>query len=224
MPSYNLGEIMSLATARIGRRADIPVSTVSLHINMAYQEVAESVPHALQERIAVSSTTSGENKIELPADFGEPISYSLVWSWSTASSAISSRKTLAPISSEQADAMGAFPVGTPTYFLPYNNWIELYPSPDSGYSFFARYRSMATDLSATTDVPSISTPYRYAVLLKSEELLHQYIGNVAGAAFARSQYIDYMYRQKSDDAKRQLVQHSPAASMAAYSNRGVRRR
>ena len=59
MPAYNLAELMSMATYESGRRADIPRSTVSFYVNEAYMEVANQVPHALMERIAVSSTTSG---------------------------------------------------------------------------------------------------------------------------------------------------------------------
>lgn len=222
MPAYTLGELMSLATRRLGRRADIPESTASEHVNMAYLEVSAAAPHALMEREAVSSTTSGQQRIQLPPDFGEPLSFSLVWSDSTASSTISSRRTLRPLSIREAEKRGQQPAGTPTHYLLFNNWIEPYPSPDSGFSFHARYKSMATDLIETAEVPSVSTPWRRAILYKSEELLAQYIGDNSRAAFARQQYLDYVSTLDSDRAKRQ--KHGGfAVGLTGYSNRGRRR-
>ena len=203
MPNFTPGEILSLATQDAGRRADIDASVVSQRANIAYFMVANSVPHALQERIAISSTTSGENRLDLPADFGEPIDISLEWSWNTSASVVSSHKTLTRMSPSQVDAKGFLPVGEPSGIVFFNTWMELWPSPDSAYSLQLRYRSMVTDLVALTDVPSVSTPYRWPIVLKTTELLHNYLGNANGAAMSRNAYIDEMQRVKSDEARRQ---------------------
>jgi len=193
-----------MATADIGRRDDIAQSVVSQRVNMAYFEVAHAIEAQGLERIAVSSTTSGENRIDLPTDYGEFINASVKWSWSTASSTVSSTKTLSRMNASEADALGFLPVGEPQGFVLYNNWMELWPSPDSAYSLQLRYRSMVTDMIQTSDVPSVSTPYRQAILFKAEEHLHRYVGNFAAAAALNQTYIDYMARTKSDEYRRQL--------------------
>lgn len=204
MPQFTLGEIMSIATTDCGRRSDISVSVVSQRANMAYFEVANAGEFALAERMAVSSTTSGENKIDLPTDFGEPINLSMKWSWSTSASAVSSTKTLTRVSASFIDANGIYPVGEPEAYAFYNSWIELYPSPDSGYSLQIRYRSMVTDMVATSDIPSIATPARYAVLLKTKQFLYDYLGDRDASAQMEQQYLNYMSRLKSDEYRRQM--------------------
>lgn len=204
MPQFTLGEIMSIATADVGRRADLPASVVSIRANIAYFEVAGSGEWALTERIAVSSTTSGENRIDLPSDCGEVLNLSMKWSWSTASSAVSSTKTLGRMNASQADAAGYYPVGEPQGYVPFNAWLELWPSPDSAYSLQMRYRSMVTDMMNVNDVPSVATPARYGIVLKTQELLHRYLGNAAGASAAEQSYLNYMTRIKSDEYRRQM--------------------
>lgn len=215
MPSFTLGEIMSIATGDVGRRGDITQSTASLRANIAYFEVAGSIENAFAERIAVSSTTSGENRIDLPTDFGEMINLSMKWSDSTASSAVSSTKTLARINLSTYDANGALPVGEPEAYAFFSNWLELYPSPDSAYSLQIRYRSMVTDMIATSDVPSISTPFRWAIVLKTKQLLHDYLGNANGAMLAEAQYQSFMQSTKNDEYRRQLGE-SPMGVAPVY--------
>ena len=204
MPSFTLGEIIILATTDCGRRGEIQESVASLRANIAYFEVANSIENAMAERIAVSSTTSGENRIDLPTDFGEMVNLSMKWSWSTASSAVSSTKTLSRINLSTYDANGALPVGEPEAYAFFNNWLELYPSPDSAYSLQIRYRSMVTDMISTSDIPSISTPYRWAIVLKTKQLLHDYLGNANAAMIAEQQYVNYMSSTKNDEYRRQL--------------------
>jgi hypothetical protein len=204
MPQYTLGELMSMATTECGRRADIPISEVSMRVNRAYFEVANALEPSLQERVAVSSTTSGENRIDLPTDFGEMLNLSMKWSWSTASSAVSSTKTLGRVSLSAIDNNGLYPVGEPESYAFFSNWLELYPSPDSAYSLQIRYRSMVTDMSNTTDVPSVSTPAREAILLKAKEYIWDYLGDRNASAMAEQKYLGYMTRLKTDEYRRQL--------------------
>ena len=225
MPAFTLGEIMSQGTARVGRRADIPLSDASFWANVAYLEVADAIPFALQERIAISSTTSGENRFDLPSDCGEPLSLQLtsIAASSTTSTGGSIRTdiewsytTLRLTSIAAHDARGHLPGGTPTEFAFYNNWLELWPSPDSGYSLQLRYRSLVTDMLATTEVPSISTPWRPAILLRFESFLHEYLGNDAAAAQSFNRYLAFVNTKKTDEARRQMLLHGGYSVAPSY--------
>lgn len=209
MPAYNLGQIMSLATARIGRRGEITASDASLYANMAYQEVAIVAAHALLEQSYNTSLTSGAATLTLPSDFNEPLVFSISWpaSWSTLSTANRSYQTLAPRSVYFFDSQGSLPSGTPQHYNLYNNYIEFHPSANSAYSFHARYRGYVEDMASEASVPSLSTPWRHAILLKTEQLLHEHVGNWPGAAAAENRYISYCARTKTDEARRQSSQH-----------------
>lgn len=196
MPAYTLGELMSQATWRAGRRSDLSASHVSFLANEAYMEVAQAVPHAMHEKIAISSTTSGENRITLPVDFAEPIHFSLL-------SVGGSARTLAPIGVREADAYQVTRGGTPSRYALYANWVELWPSPNSSWSVQLRYRSQVSDLVELTDTPSMSTPWRAAVLTKLVEKVHEAVGDAAGAAAAQQRYLAQTATLKNDEAKRQ---------------------
>ena len=196
MPSWTLEEITSQATARIGRRADMPLSTVSFWANQAYQEVAEVAPHALHERIAVSSTTSGENRFQLPSDYKEILSLSYLTN-------IGSARTFKRISPANADIQDPDDLGIPGSYVQYNDFLELWPSPNSAYSLQLRYRQWVPDMTALADVPSLSTPYRYAILLKTEQHLHEFLGNDERAVNAEFRYQQFLSQVNNDESRRQ---------------------
>jgi hypothetical protein len=224
MPQYTLGEILSSATAAIGRRDDISLSDASRLANDAYFEVVYAVSDMEFEKIAVSSTTSGENKIELPSDFHEPISASIVYrpSWSTSSSVNSSHLTLKIVGMEAMDGRNPEPGGVPEDLAFYNSWIELYPSPNSGYSFQLRYRAHPEDIVSLTSVPSLSTPWRKAVELKTREYLADFVDDEAASMKAAMQYQAYVATLKTAQARRQSGEWRQ--SVAAYVPTGGRRR
>ena len=223
MPSYTFANLCSWATTDAGRRADIPASDVSRLVNEAYLEVAsECEPEGL-ERIAVSSTTTGENKITLPSDFGEPISATLIWSTSTASSAHSSYYTLRRVAISDMDARNPQPSGVPIEIAFFNDWMELHPSPNSAYSLQLRYRSQVTDMSATTDVPSVGTPWRRAVLIKAVQRVHEFVGDYAAAQASNIAYLQYVSKLRSDAARRQSME-SEMGVKPLYGMYGGRRR
>ena len=208
MPQYTLAEIMSSATAAIGRRADIALSDASRIANDAYFEVYYATRPEEGEKIAVSSTTSGGNRIELPSDFWEPISASIIYrnSWSTSSSVMSSYNTLNLLSVGYLDGNNSEPGAQPTGVAFYNSWLELYPSPNSAYSFQLRYRGHPSDLTATTAIPSVSTPWRKAIELKAREGLAAFVGDDAREAKASVDYLRFSATQKTSDALRQSGQ------------------
>lgn len=206
MPSYTLAELLSHATARAGRRADIDKSDVSFMVNLAWEEVARVAPHVLHERVAVSSTTSGDYRVTLPADFDSPINLSIFTTDS------GSGKTLTLVSPDYVDESSFWPVGEPQRYVLYNNWLELHPAPDSGtstggvysqYSIQIRYRSFATDLVEESDVPSCSTDWRKAILYGAEAEIWAYVNNPTQEAIARQRFYNYMTQVESDQAKRQ---------------------
>ena len=200
MPAWTLADLMSHATARIGRRAEIAASTVSFYINMAYQEVSQAQPGALMETIAVSSTTSGENRIELPSGCMEIINVS----WLTQVGTQSAR-TLRRASVNRVDQAGFTPIGPPHEYALFNNWLELWPSPDSSYSLQLRYFAYPSDMTTTTNVPSLATEWRPAVLYLGEALLHEYVGNEFEGAQARARYAGYAASLKNAEARRQSI-------------------
>jgi len=203
MPSYTLGEVMSFATSAVGRRADIDASDVSRLANEAYFEVWHSVRPAEAEKIVVSSTTSGEGKIELPTDFLEPISAALVFRPSWRTSGTSSYVTLKLVDVATLDGKAPEPVGVPAEVAFYNSWLELWPSPNSAYSLQFRYRAGPTDLVSLTSVPSLATPWRKAWELKTREYVADFVQDEVGAAKAQTQYLTYVATLKSAQAVRQ---------------------
>lgn len=203
MPAYTLGELISSATANVGRRSDIPASEVSRIVNEAYFDVFYSSSPQEGEKHAVSSTTTGVYKVELPNDFYEPISAFLVWQ-SGATSGHSSHMTLRLVSTEQVDGRNPQPSGTPKDIAFFNSWAELWPSPNSAFSFHLRYKAHPSDLTASTAVPSLSTPWRKAVLLKAEEMLFKYIHDEVGESNAQMAYLEYVNRMHTDEARRQV--------------------
>lgn len=199
MPSWSLGDLMSQATARTGRRSDLAASTVSFWVNTAYQEVAQAAPSAMMETLTVSSTTSGENRLELPADCLELINMS----WLTTAGGTSSGLTLRRTSANQVDQAGFFNPGKPDRYVMFNNWVELWPSPNSSYSLQMRYHAYPSDMTATTAVPSLATEWRPAVLYLAEAFIHELVGNEVEGANARTRYAGYVTSLQDKEARRQ---------------------
>lgn len=197
MPGFDLAGITSRATARLGNRTDIDMSDASFWANEALREVNEALGHDLNEGIAISSTTSGENRITKPADF-----YSLT-NLSNLSAVQGNKRVLTRISADLFDSKDTSS-GVPVSFLEYDNWLALTPTPDSAYSLQLRYEKQTVQMTSLTDVPSVATRYRRAVMLKTSELLaDNVIHSPEQAAEARNVYISYMGSQPSDLALRQ---------------------
>jgi len=197
MPAWTLGTLMTQATTMIGYRSDLDASDVSLWVNQAYSEVADSAPDQSSERIAFTSISSGQSRLQPPGSMREMLSLSYMTSTG------GSNKTLERVSIREMDAKGFFPSTKPTHFAEFRDWIELWPSPNSGWSIQMRYNSYVTDMTATSDVPSLSTPWRLAVLYLSEAHLHRLVGNSAEEAEARARYFGYVTSLKDTEARRQ---------------------
>lgn len=209
----NLSQIASIATAFNQGRLDYPLSECSFYANIALTEIATRVRHTPLEGIAVSSTTSGENRISLPSDFAFPINFTL------------SDNSAGPVGSPiplmerqigwiDSETSG---VGIPKWFTLYGSWIELAPSPDSAYSLQLRYGTKPRALVASTDTPSFDEKYHYAVALKTAEYLAAARNDVEQEAINRARYLSYMGSTPSDMAYKQ--RNEDGVSVAVQRNR-----
>lgn len=203
MFTNTLSEIMSYATRRTGRRADIPPSVVSGYVNQAYLEIAEAVPHALLESITTYSLSSGSHTITLPADFNEPIALVGAWaSLSTDSSARSSYATIERVRVSDGLISDRSSGGRPNKAVFYDDRIELYPSSDTTMDLGLYYRAFPSTLTDPASVPSLATPWRWAIVLRTEALLHEDLQNDQAAAIAQNRYLSYVQTRKTDEARR----------------------
>lgn len=197
MPSYTLADLMSQATTRAGRRADIKKSDVSFWVNTAYEEVAAIADRMLSEQTERYSLSSGSQYVPVPSGFESPIALSLY----TLDSG--SGKTLTEISPHRFDESNAFPVGEPQRYVFFNENVYLHPAANSFYSLELRYRSYVTDLLAETDVPSMTTAWRKAILYLTEAEVWAFVDNPTQEAIARQRYYNYVSQLESDRARRQ---------------------
>jgi hypothetical protein len=202
----NLGELSSMATTFAGGRLDWAPSEVSRYVNMAYSEVKsrQGLVHTQAEAIAVSSTTSGENRIAFPADFDYPLGITMyVGSWSTATSSNATRTvTLIPRDANWVDAQ-TLQIGEPENYVYYGTSIELYPSPNSAYSLQMRYRTQSQVLVNSTDTPNLDERWHSAVLYKTVEILEASRNNPEGEALANRRYLNYVTTTMTDASAKQ---------------------
>lgn len=206
MPILTLAQIMSTATTFAGGRADWQPSEASIYVNLAYSEVRSrtGIYHTPAEAIAVSSTTSGENRIAFPPDFDYPLALTLfVGSGSTAST--SNSTAVVPLKPKDARWFDSqtLAIGEPEYYTYYGTQIELYPSPNSAYSLQLRYRTQAPTMVASTDTPDLDERWHAAILYKTVELLEASRNNVEGEAMARNRYLNYVTSTLNDQAAKQ---------------------
>ena len=216
--SWTLDTIVSRATAALGNRLDISLSDGSFWANVGQETVWDLLPHDLQEKLAVSSTTSGENRITLPSDFQELLNIRL-------SSGSNHNDVLQQINLDTIDSnmpeggvLGSFSVstalGVPTHYLPYADFIELRPSPDSAYSVQMRYRGQLATLVATTDRLSVTTRFGEAVFLKTTQLLADNVVRDfnSGAAFG-DRFVRFMFAMPNDRALRMRERHDVGVAL-----------
>ena len=206
--AWTLGTIVSRATAALGNRTDITLSDGSFWCNISQENVWDAMPHDLQEKLAVSSTTSGENRITLPSDFKEMLNIRL-------SSSSGSQDVLQLINPDDIDSnSNATRLGIPVTYMPYADFLELRPSPDSAYSIQMRYRGQLGTLVAESDRLSVATRFGEAVFLKTTQLLADNVVRDfnSGAAFG-DRYVRFMLQTVPDRALRQRERHDMGVSL-----------
>lgn len=208
MPILNLGQVMSLGTTLAGGRADFTLSEASAWANLGLEQISEAAGarHKPREGLAVSSTTSGGNRIAPPSDYAYPLAVTLYVG--SSSTATQSRTTTAyPLKQRDgawADAQqGGDLGGVPEAYIPFSTWFELWPSPNSAYSLQLRYGANQPTLVNSTDTPDLNQRWHQAWLYKTAELFHAARGDETGEAFAHMRYLNYVSMLETDQAANQ---------------------
>jgi len=193
-PLWTLGTVMSEATSMIGNRADVSASRASLYANQAAIDVQLAIEPQELDGIAVSSTTSGENKITLPSDF---YSVTNVSNLSESPPYLLTKWNVYDVDSALTTS------GAPINYVLYNSWLELWPSPDSSYSIQLRYQTRPSVLTATTAVPSFDTRFGIAWMYRTAEYLADSVKDFETATIYRQKYLAALATVPSDLALRQ---------------------
>ncbi len=206
--AWTLGAVLSRATAALGNRTDITLSDASFWGNIAHQEVWDILPHDLQEKLATSSTTSGENRITLPSDFQEMLNIRL----STFSNI---HDVLQLVNIDGIDSSSTATVkGIPTQYLQYADFLELRPIPNSDYSVQMRYRAQLASLVSTVDRLSVATRFGEAVFLKTTQLLADNVVRDfdSGEKFG-DRFVRFMFQTPDDRARRNRERHDMGVAL-----------
>ena len=210
----SLGQVCSRATEMAGGRVDWSLSDASFYANLAGQEVSQFAGHLPKEAIAVSSTTSGENRYALPADFDYPTALTLFQgSSATTGSRMTTSIPLQGRDANWADSRSIPDDGVPENYVFYATFFELYPSPNSGYSLQLRYVQRQPTLIASGETLMLDDRWHPAWLYKTVELLEASRNNIEGEAMARNRYLSYVNTIPSD---RQLKQRDRASMTLRY--------
>ena len=197
-----LANICSTATALIQGRTDITLSDASFYANLAYQEVATRIRYTADEALAISSTTSGENRISLPTDFAYPISVS---NTSIAGAAPVFGTTTRVLRQVEADALDSLTtvLGVPESYALYSTWLELWPSPDSAYSIQIRYGARLSSMVTSTSTPALDARWHLPIAFKTAALLAATKNDLEGEAVNNARYLGAMGSTPTDLALRQ---------------------
>ena len=213
MGSFTLSTILSEGTSLIGNRTDLTQSRASLYANRALGFIWDTVEHDKSEAIAVSSTTSSENRVTLPSDFQELTALS---NTSAVPPTVLTKWNIEDIDS------GSTTGGTPTNYVQYNDWLELWPVPDSQYSLQLRYKTKPSILTALTATSSFATRYDMAWLYKSSELFADALKDWETAGVMRQRFISEMASVPSDLALRQRAREGMALRIPRHPRGQVR--
>ena len=166
--TWTLSEIMSEATVTTRLNDDeILPSRVSGYVNLAIRDIANRIQQVEFERIAVSSTSSGDDKLFLPSDCERVLNLS----FNTGGAPVGGQGIRqANIWEIDAQSVGT-QTGVPYGYLSYATWLQLYPSPNSQFSLLMRYVARLSDITNPDAIPSVDTRYHQAVVFKTVEYL-----------------------------------------------------
>jgi len=218
MPILNLKQIASRATQMTGVNVSWLPSEVSFYANVALGIVSQAagIQHTTKEALAVSSTTSGGNRIALPSDYDYSLGLTvgIPNSWSTTTSRTTTWVPMEKHNANWADTfVGNADGGEPLGYIEYSTWFEIVPSPDSAYSTQLRYVTKAPELVASTSTPVLDEQWHWAVVLKTAELLGGASGNTTAEWLNRSRYNTYLGNVRTDQSKKRL---DPRGARVAY--------
>lgn len=191
MPSLTLGTIMSEVTAMLGNRVtDLSASVVSLHVNIAQQEVAQMLPHTELMKTATLVLGAGSNATVLPADFNSSLPYEVFRPNSFDSLGYRSL-TRVPVR-EIDNASEGTQTGVANRFAVSASSILFYPTTTSVDTFTLRYVGVPSDMTATTTMPSLHTRYHTAILYKAGENLCDRVVDNQRAGWFRNKFLSVM--------------------------------
>ena len=188
MPSLTLGTLMSEATAALGSRTELGASTVSLYANIAQLEVAAMLPHT---ELLTSTTLvlgAGSSATVLPADLDRIVDVSRPNSYDSFGYRVLTQVSLAQVD----NASEGTATGVCNRFATSANSILFYPTSTSQDTFTLRYVRVPTDMSNTTDIPSLHTRYHPAILFKLCEDLADRVLDTQRAAYYRNKVISVL--------------------------------
>lgn len=200
--AWTLRFLMSEATAMAGVAGDdaMAPSRVSFYVNQAVRDIANRVGQVEFERLATSSTSSGDDKLFLPTDCERVLNLS----FDTGVSGFGGRG-IAQTNAWQLDAKSqGTATGVPDYYLSYATWLELYPSPNSNYSLLLRYVARVSDITNLDSIPSVDTRYHQAALFKTASYLAMRQRDLPSASAFDTLYENELSRQRSALAQRQF--------------------
>src|ERR1041385_4305075 len=206
MPIFSLGELCSTPTQFRGGRNDWSLSEASRFANMAYSEVYNRPGHVPLQAVAISSTTSGENRYQLPPDWNYGLALTLYQGSGSTNTTGSRSTTVMRLVQRDANWVDAQPIGlsgVPEFYVQYAQWFELWPSPNSAYSMQLRYAVKPQTLVDSTATLILDERWQSAVLYKTIELLEGSRKKVEGEMLARNRYINFCAVTLSDQALQQ---------------------
>ena len=190
-----LAQLSSRATSLIQGRTDITSSDASFWVNVAYEEMATRIRYAADEGLAISSTTSGENRIALPSDFRYQINVSNL-------SVDGTERTLTAVEAYSLDSRNTT-LGAPTHYAMYADWMELWPSPDSAYSVQLRYGKKLPTLTASTNTALVEDRYHTPLIFLSASYMAASVNDLEGEAVNKARYLSNMGSSPSELELRQ---------------------
>lgn len=193
-----LGQVISHATSFCGR-SDILTSQASFYANLALGEVATRLHHKPKEAFAVSSTTSGENRIALPPDFDYLLGDGPVLSTHSAAPLL-----LMPAEPDEFDSLCSS-LGQPERYMVYGQALEFSPTPDSGYSIQFRYAAKVPTLVESAETTILDERWHPGWMWKTAALVCASKNNYEGMQLADQQYLNYMTSTPPDRQQTQSV-------------------
>ena len=188
MPSLTLGTLLSECTAALGQRLDLTPSQLSLHANLAQQEVSVMLPHTALMDTATIVLNLGSGSTNLPADYGECVDMTRTNSYDSFGFRV---LTLVP-PREIDNASEGTQNGRTNRYAVSGQTLLFYPTSGSTDTFTMRYIKIPADMSNLTDRPSLHTRYHPAVLYKFMENMADRVVDNQRAAYFRNKFISVM--------------------------------
>ena len=188
MPALTLATLLSEATSALGNRLDLSVSQLSLHANLAQQEVAAMLPMTELIKSATLVLAAGSSATVIPADVDKIVDVFRPNSFDNLG-----YRLLTPVPLREIDnASEGTATGVANRYAISANSVHFYPGSTSQDTFTMRYVCVPSDMTNLTDRPSVHTRYHAAILYKFQENLADRVVDNQRAAYFRNKFISVM--------------------------------